>query len=67
MSSLRHPTEDEMMEMIEEMKQELIKASDGEFGERDEAFFKAGFRCGISSFLRREALRQLFFEGGKTH
>lgn len=64
---LRHPTEVEMMEMVAEMKKELIEASDGEFGEKEEAFFTAGFRCGISCFLRREALRNLFPEGTKTN
>ena len=67
MMELRHPTEDEMMEMMDEMMQELIRASGGEYSERDKAFFAAGFRCGVSCFLRREAMRQLFPEGTKAN
>lgn len=67
MMEWKHPTEDEMMEMMEDIKKYLVQPSGEKFSERDEAFFTAGFRCGISSFLRREAMRQLFTQGTKAN
>ena len=53
---MRSPTDAEMEVMIRSSMDELLQASGGDFDKYAVAFFRAGFRCGVSSLLLREVL-----------